>query len=53
MANPLLPRFWGSSGKSHEDKIDAVFRNGVLKITLPKAPEAQTRSKKIAIKAHH
>ncbi|MEE4236659.1 MAG: Hsp20/alpha crystallin family protein [Anderseniella sp.] len=36
-----------------EDKIDAVFRNGVLKITLPKAPEAQTRSKKIAIKAHH
>ena len=36
-----------------EDKIDAVFMNGVLKITLPKAPEAQTKSKKIAIKAHH
>ena len=35
-----------------EDKIDAVFKDGVLKITLPKAPEAQTKSKKIAIKAH-
>lgn len=36
-----------------EDKIDAVFRNGVLKVTLPKAPDAQTMTKKIAIKTHH
>jgi HSP20 family protein len=35
-----------------EEKIDAVFDNGVLKVTLPKAPEAQRKSKKIAIKTH-
>ena len=32
------------------DKIEAVFRNGVLTVTLPKTPEAQKAEKKIAIK---
>ena len=36
-----------------DDKIDAVFTNGVLRITLPKAPEEVAKAKKIAIKAHH
>lgn len=31
------------------DKIDAIFKNGVLTVNLPKAPEAQ--AKKIAVKA--
>jgi HSP20 family protein len=34
-----------------EDKVEAQFAKGVLKITLPKAPEAQTATKKIAIKS--
>ncbi len=33
------------------DKIEAVFKNGVLTVTLPKTPEAQIAEKKIAIKA--
>jgi HSP20 family protein len=32
------------------DKIDAAFKNGVLTITLPKAPEAQTQRRKISVK---
>ena len=32
------------------DKIEASFKNGVLTVTLPKAPEAQKEEKKIAIK---
>jgi HSP20 family protein len=34
-----------------QNKIEANFRNGVLTVVLPKAPEAQTKTKKIAIKA--
>lgn len=34
-----------------EDKIEAKFDKGVLKITLPKAQEAARKAKKIAIKA--
>lgn len=33
------------------DEVDAQFKNGVLKITLPKPPEAAAKTKKIAIKA--
>ncbi len=33
------------------DAVEARFRNGVLKLTLPKPPKAQARSKRIAIKA--
>ena len=32
------------------DKIEANFKNGVLKLTLPKKPEAQKPTKKIAVK---
>lgn len=34
-----------------EDKVQAEFSKGVLKITLPKAPAAQAATKKIAIKS--
>ncbi len=33
------------------EKISADFANGVLKVTLPKVPEAQTKVKKIEVKA--
>ena len=33
------------------DKIEANFRKGVLKVTLPKRPEAQKPEKKIEVKA--
>lgn len=32
------------------DKIDASFANGLLKVTLPKKPNAQKNNRKIAIK---
>ena len=31
------------------DAIDAKFKNGVLKLTLPKPPELEARTKKIAV----
>jgi HSP20 family protein len=34
-----------------QDKIEASFKNGVLKVTVPKSAEAQKAEKKIAIKA--
>jgi HSP20 family protein len=34
-----------------QDKIEASFTRGVLKVTLPKSTEAQEAEKKIAIKA--
>jgi HSP20 family protein len=34
-----------------ENKIEANFEKGVLKITLPKTPEAVKQAKKIAVKA--
>jgi HSP20 family protein len=33
-----------------EAKIEAAFKKGVLTITLPKAPEAQPQTKRIAVK---
>jgi HSP20 family protein len=32
-----------------EDKVSAAFKNGVLTVTMPKAPQAQTKVKRIAI----
>jgi len=34
-----------------DDKVDASFDRGVLKVVLPKAAEAQSKVKKIAVKA--
>lgn len=34
-----------------EDKIDATFKHGVLKVKLPKTQAAQAQSKRITIKA--
>ena len=33
------------------DKIDANFRDGVLKVALPKSKEAQKEERKISVKA--
>jgi HSP20 family protein len=33
------------------NKIEATFKNGVLKVTLPKTAEAQKPAKKIEVKA--
>ena len=35
------------------NKVKAKFKNGVLKVTLPKTPEARQKSRKIAIEAAH
>src|SRR5579871_2400917 len=35
-----------------QDKVEAVFKNGVLKITLPKTEKARSQTKRIEIKAH-
>jgi HSP20 family protein len=32
-----------------EDKVSASFKNGVLTVTMPKAPQAQSKVKRIAI----
>ena len=32
-----------------EDKVSAAFKNGVLTVTMPKGPQAQSRVKRIAI----
>jgi HSP20 family protein len=53
----LRERRFGSFARSvrvpdtvDEDKIEASFKNGVLKVTLPKKPEAQKPVKKIEVK---
>ena len=33
-----------------EDKVEASFKNGVLTVTLPTSPKAQTKAKRIALK---
>jgi HSP20 family protein len=32
-----------------EDKVSAAFKNGVLTVTMPKAPQAQSKVRRIAI----
>jgi HSP20 family protein len=32
-----------------EDKVSAAFKNGVLTVTMPKAPQAQSKVKRIAV----
>lgn len=34
-----------------EDKVDASFKNGVLRVRLPKSAEAQARTRRIEVKA--
>ncbi len=35
------------------DKVKAKFKNGILKVTLPKTLEARAKSRKIAVEAGH
>ncbi|QHP66256.1 Hsp20/alpha crystallin family protein [Bradyrhizobium sp. LCT2] len=44
-------RHFGLPKDVEADKIEASFRNGVLKVTLPKTAEAQKPAKKIEVKA--
>jgi HSP20 family protein len=44
-------RYFGLPDEIDADKIEAVFKNGVLKVTLPKTAQAQKPGKKIEIKA--
>jgi HSP20 family protein len=36
-------------GEVDADKVKAKFKNGVLKIDIPKAPEAQSRARRITV----
>ena len=44
-------RYFGLPEGVDPDKIEATFKNGILKVTLPKTAEAQKTAKKIDIKA--
>lgn len=44
-------RYFGLPDDVDADKIEAIFGNGVLKVTLPKTAEAQQPAKKIEVKA--
>ncbi len=44
-------RYFGLPEGVDADKIEASFKNGVLKVTLPKTAEAQKPAKKIEVKA--
>jgi HSP20 family protein len=44
-------RYFGLPEGVDADKIEATFKNGVLKVTLPKTAEAQKAAKKIEVKA--
>lgn len=53
----VMERSYGSFARSiplpfdaDPDAVEAVFRNGVLKLSIPKPPEAETRSRRIAVK---
>ena len=54
----LQERHYGSFERSFEipegvdpDKIEAIFKKGVLTVTLPKKVEAQKPAKKVEVKA--
>jgi HSP20 family protein len=44
-------RYFGLPNGVYADKIEASFKNGVLKVTLPKTAKAQKPAKKIDVKA--
>jgi HSP20 family protein len=44
-------RYFGLPEGVDADKIEATFKNGVLKVILPKTAEAQKAAKKIEVKA--
>jgi HSP20 family protein len=44
-------RYFGLPDGVDADKIEATFKNGVLKVMLPKTAEAQQPAKKIEVKA--
>lgn len=53
----VVERSYGSFARSlslpfavDPDSVEAVFRDGVLKLTLPKPPESRSRAKKIGIR---
>jgi HSP20 family protein len=53
----LVERSFGSFARSIEipfpvdgDSVEATFRNGVLHLSLPKPPEAASKTRKIAVK---
>jgi HSP20 family molecular chaperone IbpA len=35
--------------RTYEDKVSAGFKNGVVTVTMPKAPQAQSKVKRIAV----
>ncbi len=43
-------RSWRLPSDVDADKIDAQFKDGVLKVVVPKPPEAETKTRKIAVK---
>lgn len=52
----FVERSYGSFARSiplpveiDEDRVEASFSNGVLRLSMPKRPEARTRARKIAI----
>ena len=54
----VVERSYGSFARSvrlpypvREEDVNAQFKNGVLKITLPKSAEAASKTKKISVKA--
>lgn len=54
----VMERSYGSFERSFTlpaevdgSKVDATFDKGVLKVTLPKIPEAQTQTQKITVKS--
>ena len=56
----MVERSYGSFARSlrlpfkvDQEKVDARFDKGVLTISLPKPPEIQQSTKRIAIKSTH